>query len=222
MTINTYSDLVTGIENWAARTDSTVTNRVDEFIDMTEYMLYYGMEDPFTGKMIPPLRNSNMETKTDLTVNSQYVAKPSDYLEAKRLYLSNSPPYNVRYVTPVQFWSRGDVTNTDTPYYYTIEGDNFVFGPSPDASYTGKLLYYAKFSQLDGTTNTTNWLVINYPNIYLYGCLFHLYMFTKDEEQAKTSLALYKSFLKALNEQQEGERVSGSTLTVRPDYVPAA
>lgn len=219
MTISTYAELKTALENWSARTDADVTDREDEFIDLTESMLYFGAQDPFTGQMIPPLRNSNMQTSTDLTVSSQTAAKPSDYLEAIRLYISGSPNRDLTYLTPDQFWSRSGSSTSSKPFYYTIEGDNFVFGPSPDASYTGKLLYYAKFADLDGT-DTTNWLITNYPNVYLYGSLFHLFLFTKDDAEAQKFLSLYRSTLKGLTEQQERERVSGSVLTIRPDYVP--
>ncbi|NIT13986.1 MAG: hypothetical protein GTN99_07035 [Candidatus Dadabacteria bacterium] len=221
MTISSYSELKTGLQNWSARTDSAITSRHDEFIDMCENSLFYGMEDPFTGDKIRPLRNSNMQTTTDLTVNAQEVAKPSDYLSAIRLYIDGTPQRDLEYLAPDQFWSRAGAVTTSKPYYYTIEGDNFVFGPSPDSSYTGKLLYYAKFSQLSDS-NTTNWLITNYPNVYLFGSLLHLYIYLRDDNEAKKALSLYKSFLNGLNEQQEKERASGSVLRQRPDYAPTA
>jgi len=220
MTIASYSELKTALQNWSARSDSNVTNRHDEFIDLCESMLYYGMKDPFNGDMIEPLRNSNMQTSVDLTVNAQSVAKPSDYLSAIRLYIDGSPVRDLEYLTPDQFWSRRGVNTQGKPYFYTIEGDNFKFAPTPDSTYTGKLLYYAKFADLDGT-DTTNWLILNYPNVYLHGALFHLYMYIKDKESAQNELALYKATLEGLNSQQRKERHSGSTLSVRAEYNPA-
>ena len=130
MAITTYAQLKTALQNWPARSDSNITDRVDEFIDLCEAQLYYGLQDPFTGEMIPPLRNSNMQTTTDLTVNAQTVAKPSDYLSAIRLYLDGSPQRDLDYLAPDQFWSRRGAVTSSKPFYYTIEGDNFVFGPS--------------------------------------------------------------------------------------------
>lgn len=34
-------------------------------------------------------------------------------------------------------------TETGKPVFYTMDGSNFKFGPRPDTTYTGKLLYYA-------------------------------------------------------------------------------
>ena len=100
MTIASYSELKTALQNWSARSDSNITDRHDEFIDLCEGMLYYGMKDPFTGDMIEPLRNSNMQTSTDLTVSSQNVAKPTDYLSAIRLYIDGSPQRDLEYLAP--------------------------------------------------------------------------------------------------------------------------
>jgi len=57
------------------------------------------------------------------------------------------------------------------PRAYSIEGTNFRFSPAPDSTYTARLTYYKAFDAIDSTT-TTNHIITNHPDIYLYGSLY--------------------------------------------------
>jgi len=207
MAITSYSELKSAIQNWAARSDTTFTDRIDEFIDLCEDRIHYGSGEEGQPYYSEPLRVRGMITSSDLAINAQSVSQPTGLLELIRIYLSTDPKVDLTYMTPDRFWSANinAVSTTGKPISYTIEGENFVFGPSPDATYTGKLLYYKKLDALS-VSNTTNWLITNTPAIYLYGSLLEYAIWEQDNESALKYAGLYSARLNALISQDKRSR----------------
>ena len=142
MAISNYSELKTAAQNWSARTDTVITNRLDEFITNAEDQVFYGDESvtDAKGKSLMPLRVKAMESTEDLTISSQETALPTGFLEARAFYLNTNDKEPMPYFTPDRFWETIAASNNSTgqPTLYTLQGDNLVVAPSPDTSYTGK------------------------------------------------------------------------------------
>jgi hypothetical protein len=171
MALATYQNVVDAVRDWLARPNDTTLltdTRIDDFIVMAEADIYDG------------LRVRDMETAADLTVSAQTAALPTGYLETRRLYLDGSPLLTVDYMAPSQFWSEFRVATPGRPRAYTIEGANLVFGPAPDATYTGKHLYYRRFPTLSSATNA---LFTARPNLWVYGALRHAALFVGADER---------------------------------------
>ena len=217
MAITTYSQLKTSLQNWGIRSEATFTDRVDEFIDLAEDRIHYGSDDPeFPSE---PLRIRGMETAADLTINAQTVAQPTGFLEVRRLYLNSDPKEDLDYLMPDRFWASADVATATTgkPKIFTIEGTNFVFGPSPDSTYTGKLLHWKKLDALSDAA-TTNWLITNAPGIYLYASMLEASIWMEDDGLAVKYARLYSSRINAMMRQDRASRYAGP-LSARPDVV---
>ena len=214
--ISTYDELKTAIAAWLARSD--LTSNLDDFIDLCESRISYGGTAPFESE---PLRILGTEqANEDITISSQTTALPTGFLEARSLYLDTSIKTDLDYLAPDRFWL-SDIAasnNASTPSIYTIQGNNLIVAPAPDETYTGKISYFKKLDPLDGT-NTTNWVITNYPNIYLYGSLFEGTLYIKDYEEADRWFALYKSAIDGVNDQDRTTRHSGSNLRVLTDIV---
>jgi hypothetical protein len=73
---------------------------------------------------------------------------------------------------------------------YSIEGSNFRFSPIPDSSYTARLTFYKAFDSIDGTT-TTNHILTNHPDVYLYGALYFASTFIRGMDQ--TTIIQFKT-----------------------------
>ena len=198
----TYTGLKTEIADWLARTD--LTSKVDTFIDFGEAWLNR------------ELRLRNMQTGSDLTIDSGSISLPTGFIKARRIYLDADPKGKLEYMTPEQFHSIYAGSETGTPKVFTIEGDNILFAPSPDETYTGKILYYKAFDSLDDTT-TTNWLLTNHPDLYLTACLSNAEAFIMNDQR----IGMWKQYsmdaVKALNDQDWDGEHSGSTLQIRSD-----
>jgi hypothetical protein len=176
MAISTFAELKLAVANWLGREE--LTNRIPEFISMAE------------DRIAKDLRIQAMETTADLTISSQRVSFPTGFLEVRRLYLNSDSEKPLDYFSPSVFWSRSFANETGQPDAFTIEGQEFVFAPSPSSTYTGKLLYYKRFTALSAAADT-NWILTNARGILLYGALLEAYIYLEDDAGTSKYAALF-------------------------------
>lgn len=192
MAITTHAELKLAIANWLGRDE--LTNRIPEFIALCE------------DRIAQDLRVQAMETAADLTISSQRVSVPTGFVEARRLYLNTSADKKIEYFTPSVFWERQAVNESGQPDIYTIEGQEFVFAPVPDVAYTGKLLYWKRFTALSANGDT-NWIIANARGLYLYGALLEAYTFLEDDAGQLKYAAMFDQLMDRVNEADKKARV---------------
>ena len=105
---------------------------------------------------------------------------------------------------------RANASNTKgTPAYYAlIDGSLEVF-PSPDKAYTMEMLYYGTITPLS-TTSTTNWVITNYPDLYLYSTLLQSAPYLMEDERIQVWASFYASAVETLNQENETAKFGGS------------
>jgi len=199
MAISTYAELQASIANFLNRDDLTAT--IPDFIALAE------------SSISNSLRHWRMETRVDTALSGQFMSIPSDWLATIRLHLDNTGTTDVRYLprAEMQRMRAEQVDATGIPAYYGHNAGQFEVFPTPDGSYTSTLLYYAKVPTLSDSA-TTNWLLSNYPDIYLYGALLHSAPYLKEDERAQTWAALYTSAIERVNDASDKATASGSGL----------
>lgn len=147
------------------------------------------------------------------------VPLPTRFLAGRRLYFDTNPITKVDYYTPEAFSDRFNFQVPGKPRGYTIESDFLRFGPTPDGTYYGKLLYYQKFASLSADADT-NFFLTNSPNLYLYGSLIEAEPFLKNDARVSTWAGLYQSIANGLAESDSGDRHSASAMQIRSDVSP--
>lgn len=214
MTISTYTELLTAIAQWIGDTgDSDISSNAPDLVTLAEQRIFYGADGPYES---PPLRHRWLETSGDLTISSQTVALPSGFLSTRRLYLNTDPKVELDFLPPIDFWFRYTGSVTGKPAAFTIEGENFVFGRSPDATYTGKLLYYKKLDAL--ITTATNTLLTSAPGVYLYAALLEAAgLGVDDPAKLQSWYGMYRSAVGGLMRSDRLDRYSGAPLQIRGD-----
>jgi hypothetical protein len=77
-------------------------------------------------------------------------------------------------------------------------GSEFVFGPAPDSAYTIKGKYRAKPTALRSYASdaAAHWLIVNAPDLVLYGSLAEAEAFVKNDSRIATWKALYADALR--------------------------
>lgn len=206
MTIATYAELLTGIRDWLARDGDTANlpdSRLGDLVTVAEAEIY------------DRLRIRAMETSADLTVNARTVALPSGFIELRRLYIDASPLFVPDYYAPADFWQRAGVRSRGSgrPTFFTVEGQNFVFDPTPDATYTGKVLYYARLAALSSATNA---LFLGRPTLYLYGALKHAAPFIGEDSRIATWAAMFETQIAQAQSVSDRGAYAGTPLVIRP------
>jgi len=182
MALDTFSGLKTTIADYLNRDD--LTSIIPSFITLAE------------AKFNRKLRVRQMVKRATATLDTQYFAFPSDFLQAKELQLNTNPITYLQYVTMNQgdYASQNLYISVGKPQYYTIIGTQIEVIPTPDTSYTGELTYYGKITALSDS-NTSNWLLTYAPDLYLYGALLEATPYLKDDERLATWSTLYANSL---------------------------
>ncbi len=206
MALNSYTNLKTAIANFLARDD--LTSEIDDFIDLTEA--------DFNRR----LRVRSMETvDSSFTVDTETEALPTGFLQARSFILTSATPDQTLELTTVFHQANtAGFERSGVPRMYSIEGSNFRFSPIPDSTYTARLTFYKAFDSIDGTT-TTNHILTNHPDVYLYGALYFASTFIRGMDQAtviqfKTQ---YEAALKQVEDADEKDKYNGSPLIQRSD-----
>lgn len=205
MAISNYSELKTAIANWLDRSD--LTSYLDDFIALAE------------ARVSRDLRVSGMENRdssTSTVAGTAYYDKPTSFLEAFNVQLNTSPVKSLRYVTPEQLDVEYLSSVRGEPAVYTFIGDQIQLSPTPDGVYTLEIGYYKKLTGLS-SSNTTNWLITNAPDVYLYACLLEATPFVQNDERLQTWVAAYSRAIESLQQSDSKGQASGSALTMKPD-----
>jgi hypothetical protein len=201
MALDTFSGLKTTIADYLNRDD--LTSVIPSFITLAE------------AKFNRKLRVRQMVKRATATVDTQYFAFPTDWLQAKQFVLNTNPITYLEYVTNFQ----GDELRATTviavgkPQYYTFVGSQIEVIPTPDTGYTGELTYYGKIPALSDS-NTSNWLLAYAPDLYLYGALLEASPYLKDDERLAVWGNLYISSIGDIEIADQRASV-GSTPIVR-------
>lgn len=202
MALANYTDLLAAVAAWAHRNDLTAV--IPDFVTMAEARISRDLR----------LRKQITTTTLVTTAGVRGVAIPADWLEFENVSAATVPERQLSYVNVEHLDSRfPSGGRTGSPSVYTIEGDGLLFGPVPDSAYTINILYYARFPSL--ITASTNWLMTNHPNIYLFATLAEAMFYTQNMEQLQAYTQRYQGELSQLQAMDDRSTHSGSALRVR-------
>jgi hypothetical protein len=211
MSLSSYSDLKTAVGDWLARSGSSALQaRVGDWIALCE------------AELQRLLRTREMEFRYTASLSSQYLALPDDFGGFKRVKLTSTSPEVI--LSPLDqqglnyLWR---ATDTGKPKNYAIIGSEMQFGPTPDGTYTVEAIYHKKFAAL--TTTSTNWILDDHPDVYLYGVLKHAIPFMNEDDASSRGpvfTALYQAGVDQMREQDIRDRWAGP-LTMRNDLTHA-
>ena len=204
MAITTYSELKTAVANWINRTD--LTSRIPEFIALAET------------RINRRLRIRAMETvyNADTASSTKLYALPTGFAGMRSFKLNTDPLTDLDYMTPENMDRIWAGSSTGKPKAYTLEGDNLRLSPTPDGAYEMELLYYKKFDALSDAA-PTNWLMLNAPDVLLYGACLEAAPYMKGHPDIPVWGEFFKSAMDDIETEDEQDRHSGGAMAVRPD-----
>lgn len=201
MAISTYSELKDAVANWIDRDD--LTDRIPEFISLAE------------ARFNRTLRLRSMETKqtASTTAAQRNYNLPANYIQMRNFQVNTDPITTLSYVTPEIYDRLWGGSTSGTPKFYTILANEISLGPIPASVMTIEMLFYKRFDYLSNTV-ATNWLIINAPDIYLYGSMLEAEPFIMNDERVPLWAAALEKAIADMQEQDNKDRHSGSALRV--------
>ncbi len=201
MALSTYSELQTTIANYLSRDD--LTSAIPDFIQLAEIRLRRD------------LRLRQMLTQASITATGgvSTISLPSDFLQARDVYVDSDPDFPVTFATPSIFIRNGRTNQSGVPAFYTILGSTIQFAPIPDSNYDIKILYYAAPAFLSSSTTTNLWIT-TCPDALLYGSLGEAEPYLMNDPRLQTWGALYDRAIAALTRSDEESQYSGVPLAM--------
>lgn len=190
MSINSYSTLCDAVARWTYRDD--LTDVIPDFVALAE------------SRINRDLILRVMEKTATGTLSGATFAAPSDLGITQRLSIAaDSRIVELRYVAPetISQYSSG----TGLPQMYTLIGGNIQVIPAPDGAYTYTLNYMGDLPHLSAT-QTTNWLILNAPDVYLYASLLEAAPYLQDDARVPLWSQAYQEAVASVQQVDDAAR----------------
>lgn len=203
MAITNYGELKSAIGDFLNRSD--LTSVIPTFIDFAE------------AEFNRSLRVRQMVSRAEAVIDTRFSAVPADFVEAKDLVIVTGTP-----VTPLKFVTQQEaaqirseeLTAAGKPQYFSVVGGQFEMIPTPDSEYSVEMSYFAKIDSLEDDADT-NWLLTDYPDLYLYTSLMHSAPYLKDDERTVVWANLATKAREELIARDTSASFNGSTPRIR-------
>ena len=203
MALTNYTGLKASIADFLNRDD--LTSVIPDFVALAEAQInrdvrHWRMEARTSGQQDPA---------------DEYMQIPADWVETIRLHLTGTGTSVVNLVSRDAMADKraAQENAAGTPRMYTHANGQFQLFPTPDATTNFELLYYQKIPSL--ITNTDNWLLLEAPDVYLYGALLHSAPYLAEDARLAVWAQLYSAAIQRLNQTSEDAMFSGSGLTLK-------
>lgn len=203
MSVTNYGELKSTIADFLNRSD--LTSIIPTFIDFAE------------AEFNRNLRVRQMVVRASAPIDSRFSAVPADFVEAKDLVIVGTNP-----VQPLEFITQQEMaqdrnstyTAAAKPQYFTVVGGQFEFMPTPDAEYSLEMSYFGKIDALTADSDM-NWLLTDYPDLYLYTSLMHSAPYLKDDERTSVWAQLATKAREELLARDASASFNGSTPRIK-------
>ena len=222
MALNNYANLKASIIDWSKRND--VTALIDDFIDIAEAEMYRDEIDQRGSTVSKGLMLRDMEYRANPTTapTTRFLALPSTdsggnavrFLKMRKIKItSGGVDYDVRYRSPE---AMNVYSGTNIPIYFTITSQ-IEFDRIPSG--TIEMSYLATIKKLD-STNTTNTILTDHPDVYLHGALWALQKWARNWEEAQMNYMEFRKAITAANKRDERSRRGSAPAINREGSTP--
>ena len=195
MSLTTYAGLQTTIADFLDRQDLTAA--IPTFIALAET------------RISRDLSHWKQEKRADTVFDERYELIPNDMIEALSLQHANGGRIMTMAATEMQE-RRGTTENlAGKPTSVRLTAGQFELYPTPDEAYSVSLLYRGRIPALSDD-NTSNWLLLDAPDVVLYGALGQSAPYLKDDARLSVWAALYQSAVDALNAESKSAKSIGT------------
>ncbi|MEE8608893.1 MAG: hypothetical protein V3S55_14910 [Nitrospiraceae bacterium] len=197
--VTTYQELQDHIADTLIRTD--LATPITTFIQMAESVFKRDR------------RARKLSDRGTFSVSADGSTLPSDFHSMESWYHDGPTFYGPIEIVNAdmigQLKGREFGGQTGAPAHAAIIDGTARYAPEPNDTFLTKMVYWRKVDPLT-TNNSTNWLLDDHPDIYIYGSLVHTAPYLKDDPRLQVWSALLEKGLEELDRATEDEMFSGS------------
>lgn len=164
---------------------SDLTAQIPDYITLAEKKIL----------KVGKIRPLEVETALTGTPSSDEIALPSDFENPIALWdTTDSPRAKLNQLYPEALPMD---TSIGRPDFWAVDGTNIKFERPLDAAYTYALRYAQKFALTTG--NPTNYVLTEYPDVYLYGALVEGFNDIFGDDRAAMWQQRFRSAIEVMN-----------------------
>ena len=208
----TYTGLLASIASWMDRDDLAAI--IPDFVTLFE------SNANTEGAIRTQFNRTSVSLPT--VANQNYVTMPTDFMGADTMLLTKSgggleplTPFAGAFAMYTAYPNA--VAAPGQPHGFINLVGKLELAPTPDAIYANTLYYYQKIPPL--ITNTNNWLLTNFPQIYLFGSLVAAEAFMGGDPAISKWGNLYDNAVQKLEGATDRNKYGGAGLTAKVDVV---
>jgi hypothetical protein len=192
MAISNYSELLTAVASWMARSD--LTARIPEFIALAEAKFNRNL-------FVPQMEQRSTASVDSSSDDPEFISLPSDFQTMRSVRLNGvTGKPRLQFMSKTQIddyrYCRDDVSGR--PIYFAVVGADMELAPTPNENYELEMVYRKNLTPLSAS-NTSNWLLASAPDLYLYGALNEAAVFMEQDDRIPLWQANLKSAVDAIN-----------------------
>jgi len=204
-----YTQLVAVSIAYTDRYDLEVANNVDNYILLVEARV----------NRLLKTRKQSARIYTATQDNLEYYSLPPDWSGMRDIQMNSLSPNVEHSVQPMSYLEPESFnTKRGQPYdgclYYTVIANQLQVYPIQEAGKTIEMVYYQNVPNLN-SIDSTNWMSVDQPDIYVAGMTAEIELFAKNYEAADGWTGRMKLAVDELDSADGIERWSGSMLTTR-------
>lgn len=203
MGLSTYTELKSSVANYLNRTDLDAV--ISDFITLAERRLDRDIR----------ARVNYIRASTTTTSGTAFYNLPSDLIELRNITYDSdaSNSYALAYMSPESLSREYGTYSNGAPRAYSNLGKSIKLSPTPDGAYTIGINYYQKLTPLS-SSNSTNNILQEFPDLYLYGACTEGAVYLNDNEQLQRFGGLYNKALEEVRASEDAARYSGTVMTM--------
>lgn len=206
MPVTTYSELKTEIQNWLG--DDDVADFTDSFIATCEANLRRNFR---VDELL--VRDTNLSIAADTRELTLSSTLSSSYADMKYVRFRRPTGEEAIFFPPLIQSTFEELTEQAhetawRPQYFHISNDVMEFERPTDQIYSADFFYYKKFTALSDS-NTSNEILANYPDVYLWGSLTTAAPFIDNDERVQLWASFYNSALADIRKANSKKNATG-------------
>lgn len=187
MALNNFDNLKAKIIDQSHRNDLT-PDRLADFILQAEQEFYANSVEPLQ------IRDIEQTSNQDTVIDSGALSLPSGYQSMRSILIddksTDAQQYELTYLPP-ELLVKDSASGTPSSFAVT---NQIEFDRPCDAVYNVEITYFGKLTGLSDAA-TTNDILTNFPNVYLFGALWALHQWAVMPDMAEY---YYDKFISAI------------------------
>lgn len=203
--ITNFTSLISEVKLWLVNANTT-DDTVKGWIQLAE------------SKFRRELATLDNEERSRATVPSgAFIALPDGFNGLREAYVIASPNKPLRLITPAQMTDLGGLTGN--PTFYSIVDGQFKFSPDIEGDEI-EVVYFRKLVSLS-TGSPTNYLILDFPDVYLSATLAVAQKFLRDDIDASQHIAIVDGWIQDMKSQDARRKWAGQVKQIGVNPVVA-